>query len=304
VIQEIDPTGGSRYFSYDTSGNLTRYADQDGRVTLYAYNSAGQATSETWYADAADANAGRNATNVIQYTYDSSGDLASESESDDGATDLYSYDANGNLISTTQQCPGAATVVLAYQYNASDERTSVSATINGVPDYLTTYQYDANGNMTQITQTGQSGGDAVTSTQVDLGYNAAGQFQTVDMFQSGHAVAQGVYQYDSLGRLTGLVYGSGSTILASYSWSYAANGSSGSLIPNPQSLIPSSWLPGQAPSVVPDPNAVDVSSLDQQLDPASLIAGMTSVDGTAQYSYDSQGEITGATYSPLPPGEG
>jgi YD repeat-containing protein len=242
-------------------------------------------------------NAGRNATNLIQYTYDSSGNLASESESDDGAADLYSYDSNGNLISTTETCPGAATVVLSYQYNASDERTSVSATINGVPDYLTTYQYDANGNMTQITQSGQSGGDAVTSTQVDLGYNTAGQLQTVDMFQDGRAVAEGVYQYDSLGRLTGLVYGSGSTVLASYSWTYAANGSSGSLIPNPQSLIPSSWLPGQAPSVVPDPNAIDVSSLDQPLDPAGLIAGMTSVDGTATYSYDATGQLTGATYS-------
>jgi YD repeat-containing protein len=49
--------------------------------------------------------------------------------------------------------------------------------------------------------------------------------------------------------------------------------------------------------VVPDPNAIDVSSLAQPLDPASLIAGMTSVDGTATYSYDATGQLTGATYS-------
>jgi RHS repeat-associated protein len=49
--------------------------------------------------------------------------------------------------------------------------------------------------------------------------------------------------------------------------------------------------------VVPDPNTIDVSSLDQPLDPAGLIAGMTSIDGTATYSYDAAGQLTGATYS-------
>ena len=38
--------------------------------------------------------------------------------------------------------------------------------------------------------------------------------------------------------------------------------------------------------------------------PANLIASATSVDGTANYSYDPAGQLTGATYSPLPSGEG
>jgi YD repeat-containing protein len=167
VTQQTDALGNSSSFVYDASGNLARSTDPDGQVTLYRYNSSNQVVAETWYADAADANAGKHAQDLIQFAYNSSGQVVVEW--DNNSSDLYSYDAQGRLTSTTESGPGDPTVVLRYQYvGTSDERTSVAASINGVPDYLTSYQYDATGNVTEIDQSGQSGGDAVTSVEVRL----------------------------------------------------------------------------------------------------------------------------------------
>ncbi len=41
---------------YDSDGNVVRSTDRDGRVTTYTYNQDDQPLTETWYADAADAN--------------------------------------------------------------------------------------------------------------------------------------------------------------------------------------------------------------------------------------------------------
>jgi RHS repeat-associated protein len=61
--------------------------------------------------------------------------------------------------------------------------------------------------------------------------------------------------------------------------------------------VPTAWLPGGAmlPSV--DPSQFDLPTLGQTLPTSDLITGITSNDGTASYSYDAEGELTGATYS-------
>ena len=161
-------------------------------------------------------------------------------------------------------------MVLTYQYTGdATQPTTVSATIDGVADYQDTYTYNAQGQVTSITQTGQSGGNAVANVSVTLTYDASGNLTNLTRSVNGQTAVSADYSYDSQNDLTGLVYSQGSTDLASYSYTYptagvpASAGSSQSLIPNPQSLLSSATTP----------------------------------DGTVNYTYDADGQLTGATYS-------
>ena len=144
---------------------------------------------------------------------------------------------------------------------------------------------------------------------MDLTYNAAGQPQTISRYVGGQLAVTATYSYDSDDNLTGLVYSQGGTTLASYSYTYAGS-SVQSLIPNPQSLLSAgssglNWTPGSNVIVPSDnPSQIAMDLLSGSTSPSNLIASATSVDGTANYSYDPAGQLTGATYSPLPSGEG
>ena len=59
LTQETNQTGASSQFTYNSSGDLTSYTDKDGQVRTYQYNAQGEVSTETWYADAADAAAGQ-----------------------------------------------------------------------------------------------------------------------------------------------------------------------------------------------------------------------------------------------------
>ena len=43
---------------------------------------------------------------------------------------------------------------------------------------------------------------------------------------------------------------------------------------------------------------IDTAGLDQAISPEQLVAGVTSLDGSVAYSYDAQGQLVAATYSP------
>jgi YD repeat-containing protein len=235
VTSETDALGDSSYFAYDTAGNLVRYTDADGRVDVYQYDSQNRLTSETDYADAADADAQENPLDVFQYAYDSSGNLLSAS--DDTSSDTYAYDGENRLTTATEAAAGSPTVVLTYQYNGQsgglsqvssdetgtvpfDEPVSVAATIDGVADYQNTYQYNDLGEMVRITQGGQPGGNAVADKEVDFGYNDSGQLSSIQRYLGGQAVAASDYSYDSLGRLTGISDHQGDMVLAGYAYTY------------------------------------------------------------------------------------
>ncbi len=293
VTQETDGQGNSTSFTYNSSNQLTSYTDADGNVRTYQYDSAGQVITETLYATAADAVAGQNAEDTLHYSYDSSGNMTSES--DDDSSDTYTYDSQNRLTSVTETSVDAPTVVLTYQYAATGTQpTGVSATIDGVADYQDAYTYNSQGQLTAITRTGQSGGDAVADETIDLTYNAAGQVETIDRYQGGQLAVEADYSYDSAGRLVGLVYEQGTTVLASYSYSYAAAAESGEAA---AASTPSPWLPGGAMLPATSVQSIDTAGLDQAISPEQLVAGVTSLDGSVAYSYDAEGQLTAATYS-------
>ena len=313
VTQETNALGNSASLVYNSSNQLASYTDMDGNVRTYQYDTAGHVITETLYATTADADAGQNAEDTLQYAYDSSGNLISES--DDDSSDTYTYDSKNRLTSVTEASVDSPTVVLTYQYAATGTQpTSVAATIDGVADYQDAYTYNSLGQLTVITRTAaSSAGDAVADETVDLTYNAAGQMQTIDRYQGGQLAVEADYAYDSSGRLVSLVYEQGTTVLASYSYSYAASAAAGETVSaTASSPLPSgegqgvraSWLPGGAMLPATSTQGINAAGLDQAVSPEQIIAGVTSLDGSVAYSYDAEGQLTAANYSPLPSGEG
>jgi RHS repeat-associated protein len=273
-------------------------------------------TQETWYANA-DALTASNPEEIISYTYNAAGDITSESDFNCAqsavvSADYYTYNDADQLTGVVETIAGGPAVQLVYTYNDAGECSGVTASIGGsvdssgdysggTLDYQNTYGYDANGDLTQIIQTGQTGGDAVATKEIDLTYNAAGQFQSVTRYENGQLVAESDYTYNTAGQLTGLVHEQGSSnVLASYAYTYGAGTALASAV---QPVTPTVWTPSGATLPFDDPSQIDLSSLDQAPSPASLLASVTSVDGTATYSYDAMGQLTAASCTGAQPSE-
>ena len=350
VTQQTDSQGNSAAFAYNSSGQLVSYTDMDGNVRTYQYDSAGHVIAETLYASAADAAAGQNAEDTLDYAYDSSGNLTSES--DDDSSDTYTYDSENRLASATETSLDAPTVVLAYQYSGTGTQPSgVAATIGGVADYQDAYTYNSQGQLTAIARTAASAAATPWRTKRSTWPTmSAGQVADDRPLRERPVGGRGGRTLTTPpGRLVGLVYDQGTTVLASYTYSYAASatssppGTDGTLVAGEGQGTASSpllsgegqgtasspllsgegqgtasspllsgegqgvrasWLPGGATLPADSTQGINTAELDQAMSPEELIASVTSLDGSVAYSYDAEGQLTAASYSPLPPGEG
>ena len=225
-------------YQYDADGNLIQQTDPDGRVTVFSYNDLDQETGEQWYASATAAATGPSAaSNAMTFTYDSDGDLLTAQ--DDYSSYTYGYngfgeqtsvDNNGSGPSGATGTPGVPDVVLSSGYDPAGNRTSLSATIDGKADFVNNYQYDDANQELQVTQ-GPSGYDAVDDKLVNFTYYADGQVKSIDRFNDLSAspsdrVATSAYDYNDLDELTSLTStaANGTTTYAAYGWTYYANG--------------------------------------------------------------------------------
>ena len=192
---------------------------------------------------------------------------------------------------------GGPTVVLAYQYDSAGHRTQMAATIDGTADFVDDYVYDSLGRVVSVTEHGVEGGNAVADKTIDFTYNDAGQIVSIERYEGTELVVTADYAYDSSGRLTGLLYHQGTTVLNSYAWTYSGDSSSPAPIPNPQSPIPSSWLPTGGLMPIHNTSGVASALASGGLAGLDLLTGVTSSDGTATYTYDATGQLTGVTCS-------
>ena len=156
MVQQTDSLGSS-CFVYNSAGELARYTDADGRVTTYQYNPENELTTETWYADAADADAGQNVEDTFHYTYNSAGLVTSES--DNTSSDTYAYDPEGRLVTATECATDGPLLFSTYGYPADSsslisQPSSLSASIDGTPDFSDTFQYNAQGQLSQVDRSG------------------------------------------------------------------------------------------------------------------------------------------------------
>ena len=199
-------------------------------------------------------------------------------------------------------------MVISYQYDGDNTQPSLEiATIDGVADYQDGFQYDSQGRLIEITQSGVAGGDIVAEKEIDLSYNDAGLLASIQRTLDGNVVVTSDYTYDSLGRLTSLVYHQGNTVLDSFSWTYSgseAGVTSGDVVSGLETAVGGSWLPGQNILPVYQTSGITADTFnDLNLADNLITSSTSSLDGTVQYSYDAQGQLTGATYSGAQPNE-
>jgi len=106
VLEEItvDSQTLSRSTEYDLTGAVTRQVDRQGRVRDFTYDALHRRLSETWYANAADADSQSDPLNDIDTTYDAVDRLMAIT--DDFSDYAYTYDQLDRLLTTTASHPG------------------------------------------------------------------------------------------------------------------------------------------------------------------------------------------------------
>ncbi|MDA1049218.1 MAG: hypothetical protein O3C40_01890, partial [Planctomycetota bacterium] len=212
VVYRMSPRGYSRTWTYTTTFNQVASAtDELSRVTQYTYDTSGNQTKFT------DGDAFE-----WTYTYDTAGRVTKETTPDpDGLGSLvaldtsFSYDTSGRLTTITN--PDSTTVSFTYDSadngtKITDERaketTFVYDTLNRLTattdreSATTSYAYDAVGQVTKIT-------DALGNDTTNI-YNSRGWVTKVtqpDPDGAGSLVApETTYTYDATGNVTEIGY--------------------------------------------------------------------------------------------------
>jgi RHS repeat-associated protein len=234
---DTTPVADTTDFGYDANGNMVQKTDAVGQVTDFSYDKLNRQIGQDWYANSTAETTGASAaSNIVAYTYDLDGDLITAG--DDLSSYTYTYNSLGQETSVASSVSGLngpvdslslPNVTLASGYNADGDRTSLSATIGSTADFVNDYSYDTLNRETQVVQEAGGDTDAVDSKLVNFTYNADGQFDTIDRFNSttdtSGEVAKSQYAYNDLGQLTSLTHGNSdsSTAYADDAWVYNAD---------------------------------------------------------------------------------
>jgi RHS repeat-associated protein len=274
LIATTDPNGYTSTESYDADGEVITSVDNDGRQINYSYNSMGKEVAETWIGSTGTA------IETIASTYNAAGELTSIT---DGTTTLsYTYDADGNQLtaSTSGVDSGQPSVTLTSSYAPDGSLVSLSDNLSTAG--TTTYTYDAADRLTNLSAS--YGGDG--GPQVALGYDAAGNLTSISRTDSaessggtGTGTGTGTVTTESLGPVGGTGIGGG-------------GGSSAS------TTVTTSLVYDAADRVTSITGQANGSTLDAQsysYDAADLLTSQTNAEGTSDYSYDADGQLTGVT---------
>ena len=224
----LDADGGTTFYEYDCSGNITEKTEPAGARTVYEYDGNGQMTKESIYPDSSaeepesvteyaytkegllkqvkDIKSGT----VIENKYDKTGnkiketELKKESDEEEGrrlSEGLYEYDEVGNLIRETAVCldsNGNETERLSTEYIYYP-----NSKLNKVTDYrgaVTTYSYDKSWRVQTV--------ESTTEPKVTYDYDPAGRVSKEttgetngNIFNRSEAVSTS-YKYDIYGHVT------------------------------------------------------------------------------------------------------
>jgi RHS repeat-associated protein len=299
VIEEENELGDSRYFVYDVASRLIERTDRNGRVTQFTYDNLNRQTSETWLS-------GASVVHEIASTYDVASQLVGIG---DGAADYtYQYDGLGRLTQwTTDLAALTDDVVLNQTFDAASRRTTLFATLGATADFKNEFGYDALNRLTSLTQQGQAGGNAVAEKRINFKYLADGRTSEISRFADlagTQNVANTALAYDAAGRLTAMTHAKGATTFADYGWAYdAANrmtAFTSTVYPSEDATYThdaTGQLLGATRSDPADDESYvyDDSGNRITANGANYTTGLNNrieSDGTFNYAYDAEGNIT------------
>ncbi|KAE9641623.1 RHS repeat protein, partial [Pseudomonas sp. PB106] len=199
LVEETSPDGGVRRFSYDALGRRTTTVDEHGAVIRQQWDALGRLTQTIFPTGATRA-----------YSYGAYGQVTAERD-ELGRISRYEYDDDLHLVSRRINPDGTrvqyrydhAQLLLTEIENESGEKYRLDYTPTGLirqetgfDGRRTAYAYDLNGHLLEKTEFGDDGSQLVTAYERD----AAGRL-LVKTLPDGIKVS---YQYDRLGRLTGV----------------------------------------------------------------------------------------------------
>ncbi len=216
------PDSSTRQWTYETSfSQVTAYTDELGRQTTYVVSATNGNTTSMTQPD--PDGAGPLTAPVTSYTYDTSGNLLTETDPLGNVT-TYAYDSLDRVTSETGADPDGAGPLTAaqttYTYNTADQLLTVTDPLSRV----TTYEYDTLGRRTKVIQPDPDGVGSLTAPQTSYTYDAAGNLLT-ETDPLGNVTS---YVYDALNRNTRVTQpdpdGAGSLTAPQTNYTYDANG--------------------------------------------------------------------------------
>jgi RHS repeat-associated protein len=287
----------SETFAYDDRGLLLSAAGSAGSST-FTYNAAAQLSSVT------------DPAGTSSYTYDSAGRLATDASAASGVTGTYSYNS---LDQVTKIAYGTGNDVQSFGYdNLHRLASDTIATASGSTVASIGYGYNLNNDVTTMTTTGlaTAGGGTGTVTST-YGYDQAGRLTSWTATPSGGTATTTSYGYDDNGNLTSIngvtrsydardqltSDGKGDT----YSYSAAGNLTSETTSAGTTDSFSTDAYGQQITSAGSSYTWDALGRVVQAAEPSGATIALTydgqisqlSSDGSATYSRDPAGQITG-----------
>jgi RHS repeat-associated protein len=193
----------------DPNGNQTLLRNRRGKNFIFAYDNAnrletlttpgGKITTTTYYDNNLVESIEEPSTQTTTLFYDGKNRI--ETKTDPLGTVSYGYDDSGLLETVTE---GADVITRDY-----DERGRLKSFTTADGDFIQ-YRYDANNNLIRITYPPDA--THPTGKQVNYTYNARNLLETVTDWNNRETI----YQYDRLGRLTGITRPNGTSAAMAY----------------------------------------------------------------------------------------
>jgi RHS repeat-associated protein len=279
-------------FQYNVDGEQTSETDADGNVTFSTYDSVGRQATQV-------NTLGAKST----YQYDGNGNLVSTTDADGRTTD-YVYDALNRVTAENWIGANGSTVIysIQYTYNDQDQLATVSD-----PDGSYTYSYNAAGQVSSVDNTGTPNVPHVVLSQ---SYDGFGNRSSLSASVGGTTEFTNSYQYNALGEMTQETQSGAGVSNKEVTFAYNALGE----LTGIDRYASTNGASAVASTVYGYNSANQLTSLTHtNSGTGTTIAGYgitynangeivteTSGDGTANYAYDDDGELTGASGSALP----
>ncbi|MEJ2852106.1 MULTISPECIES: RHS repeat-associated core domain-containing protein [unclassified Saccharothrix] len=203
-VAQTSPAGLVTRYTFDADGRITTSTDPRGGVSKFEYNARGEVVATTTPTGA-----------VRRMEYDAAGQLVAAVDPL-GARTSYGYDAAGNLTSLTD----AKGAVTAFTYDAGGRQTSSTDPLGRT----TRREYDAAGNLVNVVdpegralrQEFDAVGELVKRSASDGSTTTYTYDANARRASMTDATGTYRYEYDLVGRLTGVVEPDGAKFGATY----------------------------------------------------------------------------------------
>jgi RHS repeat-associated protein len=280
LTKTIDPRNKETIQSYDGLSRVESIKDRNNRTRTFAYDINDNLTTEKW-----------NGIAQITYAYDKVSNLKSSSDASSNTTNTYGYDA---IYQLTSAATSNSNIRFEYDYDEFGDLTQRKDKQGTSTIAQLDYTYNNNHQLTQLTQSGVG----LATQTIEMSYDRLSQLRKIDRVVAtnpGHLVTN--YDYDGAGRLFDINNKFNTTVISNYNYGYddgnrlsGKNGTDGiSTVAygndNQISSVNNATRPDESYSF----NALGIRSgwTTDPLDKRRVLS-----DGTYQYQYDDEGNLT------------